>query len=573
MLELRPYQQEAVEAVYRHLRERDDNPVCVIPTAGGKSLVIATICRDAVQLWNGRVLLVTHVRELIEQNVDKIIRVAPDMAPLIGINSAGLRKRDTEHPVIAAGIQSIYQRADDLGHFDIALVDECHLCPADGEGRYVSFFADARRINPKLRVIGFTATPYRLDSGMICAPENILNSICFEIGVRDLIEQGYLCPLVSKAGKAKVDTSGLAIRGGEFVASEAESLMDEEQLVQSACREIVAQTVSRRSVLIFAAGVQHARHVARVLAGLTGAKIGEVYGETLGFERDETLAEFRAGRLKYLVNMGVLTTGFDAPNIDCIALLRPTNSTGLYIQMLGRGFRLHPGKTECAVLDFAGNVMRHGPVDAVDVRQESGGTGDGQAGASPKAVECPGCQALLPRGTDVCPRCQYRFPLPEIKHDACAAEAAVLSPEGTVAEYEVRETRYHVHYKRGASMQAPRTLRVEYCVGFNVWKSEWVCIEHTGYARHKAERWWRRRSHALPPHRAEDAVRLAEEGALAETRTITVRQVPGERFERIIRHSLGEIPTWREPGWDDEPGHAVPAGSAAALDDMEPLPF
>ena len=570
---LRPYQRDAVEAVYRHLRERDDQPCVVIPTAGGKSVVIATICRDAVQRWQGRVLLVTHVRELIEQNVDKILRLAPDLAPLIGINSAGLGQRDTAHPIIAAGIQSIYQQAAALGHFDLAVVDECHLLPADGEGRYLTFFAAARRINPRLRVIGFTATPYRLSSGPLCAPNNVLNHICYEVGVRELIDQGFLAPLVAKAGQAKVDTAGLQVRGGEFVAGAAEELMDHEQLVASACQEIVSHTVTRKSVLIFAAGIRHGRHLAQVLGELTGATIGQVYGDTLAFERDETLAQFRDGRLKYLVNVGVLTTGFDAPNIDCIVLLRPTNSTGLFVQMLGRGFRLHPGKNDCAVLDFAGNVLRHGPVDAVAVHQDGGrDAADEPDRKQAKAVECPTCRALLPRGTDVCPHCSYLFPLPKIQHEARAAAAAVLAPAGSVVEYDVADTQYFVHHKRGAPPDAPRTLRVDYCVGFNQLCSEWVCFEHHGWARHKAETWWRQRSRALLPATAAEAAQLAHSGAVARTRRITVRRVEGERLDRIIAHTLAAVPPWREPGWDeDEP---LPATVASVpTDNSDPLPF
>ena len=176
---------------------------------------------------------------------------------------------------------------------------------------------------------------------MICGPDNLLNHVCYEVGVRELIVQGYLCPLKTKAGRRKVDTSGLHVRGGEFIAGEVEALMDEDSLVRSACREIVEHTRDRHSVLIFAAGVQHALHVQRIL-GEMGHECGFVCGETLPFDRAETLKRFKDGDLKYLVNVNVLTTGFDAPNIDCVALLRPTMSPGLYYQMVGRGFRLRP---------------------------------------------------------------------------------------------------------------------------------------------------------------------------------------------------------------------------------------
>jgi DNA repair protein RadD len=155
-MHLRPYQQDAIDAAYRHLREREDNPVVVIPTAGGKTPILATICRDAVARWNGRVLVVSHVKELLQQAVDKLKQVCPELP--VGVYSAGLNRRDTAAAVIVAGIQSIYKRACELDAFDLIIVDEAHLIPTDGDGMYRQFLAEAKVLNPHLRVIGLTAT-------------------------------------------------------------------------------------------------------------------------------------------------------------------------------------------------------------------------------------------------------------------------------------------------------------------------------------------------------------------------------------------------------------------------------
>ena len=207
---LRTYQQQAVDAVYEFLRARDDNPCVVIPTAGGKTPVMATICGDAVQLWNGRVLILAHVRELLEQAVEKLQLVAPDVP--VGIYSAGLKRRDLGYAVTIAGIQSVYEKACDVGAADLVIVDEAHLIPTEGEGMYRQFLADMKAINPLVRVIGLTATPFRVKSGMICEPDNVLNEVCYEIGVKELIVQGYLCPLVTKGAAQPLDTSSLHVR-------------------------------------------------------------------------------------------------------------------------------------------------------------------------------------------------------------------------------------------------------------------------------------------------------------------------------------------------------------------------
>lgn len=572
MLELRPYQQEAVEAIYRHLRERDDNPCVVIPTGGGKTPVMAHVCKDAVARWKGRVMILAHVKELLEQTRGKLHLVAPEMWMKTGVYSAGLKSRDTEHPIIVAGIQSVYKRACELGAFDLIIIDEAHMIPPDGDGMYRTFLEDARKVNPNVRLIGLTATPFRMKSGMICEPENILNHVCYEIGVKELIVQGYLCPLITKASREKVDTSGLHVRAGEFVAGEVEDLMNTDDRVESACQEIVEQTRNRRSVLIFAAGVGHGQNIAGVLREKCGAQAGTVFGDTLDFERDRVLSEFKQGELKYLVNVNVLTTGFDAPNIDCVAMVRPTLSPGLYYQMVGRGFRLNPGKENCLVLDFGGNVLRHGPVDAIRIR-EVGRNGNGEA----PAKECPQCRSLIAAAYSVCPDCGYEFPQKERrKHDGSASTEGILSGQVMTTEFPVQEVRYFVHQKRGAPDDAPRTMRVEYRIGFNDHQSEWVCFEHTGWAKKKAEQWWRRRSHASVPESADEAVARAEDGALARTRSITVRSIAGEEYSRIIGYDLDEKPAWREPGWDEEDlgeVETVDANARAVSAGNEDIPF
>jgi DNA repair protein RadD len=545
MLTLRPYQQAAIDAVYDYLRQHDDNPCVVIPTAGGKTPILATICRDAVMQWGGRVLVLAHIKELLEQAAQKLRAICPELK--FGVYSSGLRRRDTDEPVIVAGIQSVYKRACELDAFDLIIVDEAHLIAPD-EGMYRQFLSETKVVNPRVRTVGLTATPFRLKSGMICGSENVLNAICFEIGVKELIRDGYLCPLVTKSGREKADTGQLHVRAGEFIAEEVEQVMDQEQLVETACQEIVEYTQDRHAVLIFASGIKHAQHIQQVFREKHGLECGFVSGKTPSGERDEFLARFRGEPstglfhrepLKYLVNVNVLTTGFDAPNIDCVAILRPTMSPGLWYQLVGRGFRLHPGKTNCLVLDFGGNAIRHGPVDQICIKEK---TANSRGSESP-AKECPECHSLIAAGYALCPDCGYEFPKPErANHDPNASSEAVLSGQVTETRYDVHDVFYSVHVKQGADEDAPRTMRVDYKVGFYQFKSEWICFEHTGFPRQKAEMWWRARSNDPVPNSAQQAVDVASAGGVATTSRITVRVVSGERFDRIVDYELGEKP-------------------------------
>lgn len=583
MIVPRPYQSEAVEAVYEHLRTKDNNPCVVLPTGTGKSLVLAQIAKDSVEKWNGRVLILAHVKELLEQNADKIRKLCPELK--IGIYSAGLRSRDTTEQVIVAGIQSVYNKACELDAFDLVIVDEAHLISSEGDGMYRTFLADMKVINPHVRVIGLTATPFRLKGGLICKPENILNEICYEAGLKEMIQQGYLSPLISRAGRAEANLANLHIRGGEFISDEVAAAMDNDALVTSACREIVELTRDRKSVLIFTASVDHCKHVAEKIQAFSGKECAIVTGDTSPAERAEIIARFKGEfipadlfgtpkpPLKFLANVNVLTCGFDAPNTDCVVMLRPTNSPGLLIQCAGRGTRLSPetGKSNCLFLDYGGNILRHGPLDMIKVKEP----GSGKGGDAP-AKKCPQCLALIHAGYTACPECGYVFPPKESndKMTQTASSAGVISGQVDYTDYVVLDVYYCVHEKRGADPDAPKTMRVDYQVGFNEFKSEWVCPEHTGYARGKFEKWWHERA-ALGcpmPRSAREAVSLANEGLLAAPESITVKTIAGERFERVTGFRLKERPVMREPGEDLEPGETW-VSTTSPDDPEEEIPF
>lgn len=443
------------------------------------------------------------------------------------------------------------------------LVHNCHLIAPEGEGMYRTFLNDMKLINPNVRVIGFTATPYRLKGGLICKPENILNTVCYEMGVKEMIQQGYLSPLVTRSGKKEVNLSGLHVRGGEFINTEIVAAMDKEEVTNAACSEIVRLAEDRKSVLIFATSVEHCQHIADRLRHL-GQECAIITGDTPAGERAELLDRFKGKSvpadllggvkppLKYLVNVNVLTTGFDAPNTDCVVLLRPTASPGLLVQMVGRGFRLSPEteKENTLVLDYGENILRHGPIDCITVKEQ--GKGKGEA----PAKKCPECLALIHAGYGKCPECGYEFPPPETSNlSHKASSAGILSGQSVFTDYAVNKVFYSVHSKKNADETVPRTMRIDYEIGFHQYKSEWVCPEHSGYARSKFIKWWGERC-ALGcdvPKTAKEAVEAAESGLLAIPKSIRVKAVTGEKFERICGWELGERPVMREPGEDDIP--------------------
>ena len=547
MLTLRPYQRAAIDAIYGYYAGKAGHPLVVIPTAGGKSLVMAAFIEGVLRAWpDQRILVVTHVRELIAQNHAELIGLWPD-APA-GIYSAGLGRRDLGARILFAGIQSIHRKAYDIQQCDLVLIDEAHLIPAASNTMYRRFLETLARINPYLKVIGFTATPYRLDSGMLHEGKGVLfTDIAYEVSVRELIDDGYLCPLVSKAAETRLDVTGVGSRGGEFIASQLQAAVDLPEVTEAAIDEVVALGQDRRSWLAFCAGVEHATHVAEALRA-RGISAATIFGDTPRAERDRIIAAFKRGEIRALASMGVLTTGFNAPGVDLIAMLRPTKSTGLYVQMAGRGTRLAPGKDNCLVLDFAGNVARHGPIDAVTPKRHGGGTGDAPV------KTCPDCQSILPTAVRVCPDCGHAFPPPQPEVEASATTLEILTT-GKPHWITVDGVSYHRHEKPGGRP----SLRVEYRCGLVVHR-EWVCFEHSGYARQKAVAWWQCRAPDQPvPMTVAEALAAADR--LARPTAISVRR--NGRFTEITRARFTPCPMPSAPS-----ATASPAGSAGSMPGM-----
>ena len=535
MLTLRPYQQAAITAIYGYFQTHTGNPLVVIPTAGGKSLVMASFIEGVLKAWpDQRILIVTHVRELIAQNHAEMIGLWPD-APS-GIYSAGLGKREAQARILFAGIQSIHRRAAEIGHTDLVLIDEAHLIPGKSSTMYRRFLDALKAINPALKVIGLTATPFRLDCGMLHEGQNALfTDIAYEAPVRELIDAGYLSPLVSKQPATRLDVSKVGTRAGDFIARDLAAAVDQDAITRAAVAEIIEHGRDRKSWLAFCSGVEHARHVAEEF-GRQGISCRTIFGDTPKDERDAILAAFKRGEIRALASMGVLTTGFNAPGVDLIALLRPTQSAGLYVQMVGRGARLAPGKENCLVLDFAGNVNRHGPIDLVRPKRP----GDGGGGEAPTKV-CPECDSIIALSATECPDCGYVFPAREVKIAPTAATLPVLSPKQQWLP--VTSISYSRHDKAGGRP----SLKVTYSCGLASY-SEWVCFEHQGYARQKAAEWWRKRAPGCPvPLSVAEA--LAQTSRLARPRDISVRpsgrylEISGYRFAPCAHPTPASAPS------------------------------
>ena len=338
-MKLRDYQSAAVDAVIAYWERGGTNPLVEVPTGGGKSAILGELARVIVQECGGRVVIATHRAELIEQDAAACRRVWPD-AP-VGVYSASLGQRSVK-AITVCGVQSIAKRAGILGRVDVLIVDEAHLISPDGGTQYRRLIETLRRENPALRVVGLTATPYRLGQGYLTQGlDALFSSIVYRCAIPDLISQGYLSPLVTGDASTTVDTSTVGHNAGEFVLRDLELAADVASVTERVADDVAAaiREGGRTSALLFGVGVGHAAHLRDAMIE-RGISCELIVGETEQIVRQAVIAKFRRRELTAIASCDVLTTGFDAPIVDVLAVVRPTCSASLWVQMVGRGMRV-----------------------------------------------------------------------------------------------------------------------------------------------------------------------------------------------------------------------------------------
>lgn len=363
MFKLRPYQQQAVDATVAHFRRCNDAAVIVLPTGAGKSLVIAELAR----LARRKILVLTHVKELVEQNFTKFKQYGDQTGTKSGVFSAGLNIKQTEQQVTFASVQSVVRNLSEFARqYSLVIIDECHRVSDFAEdNQYGKIIQALQSHNSELKILGLTATPYRMGMGWIYqyhyhgikrttqTPPFV--KCIYELPLSFMLKNNYLTmPTFVDAPIAQYDFSALrSNQQGEFNSEQVNQLLVKyPRVTQAIIEQVESYSEQRKGVMIFAATVKHGKEV---LSYLPSEQSALITGATDNKERDRLIDLFKQQKIKFLVNVAVLTTGFDAPHVDLIAILRPTESVSLYQQIVGRGLRLAEGKKDCLVIDYAGN--------------------------------------------------------------------------------------------------------------------------------------------------------------------------------------------------------------------------
>lgn len=560
----REYQTWAVEEIWRYFESNTGNPVIAMPTGTGKSHVISSLIRSMFMAFpRTRVMMLTHVKELIGQNYEKFIHAWPT-AP-IGLYSAGLRKADHTQAITFAGIGSVANKAHLFGHIDIVFIDECDLVSHKEDTMYRKFLKALMAVNPALKVIGLTATPWRKGLGLITEEEggiftDIPVNMCSMDAFNWFVDQGYLAPLISAPTKFELDVTGVHVRGGEYVEGELQAAIDKDYITERALRECLDKASDRSHWLVFGSGRQHCSNIAEML-GTMGIEARAVYSGMPDKDRDKYIDAYKKGHLQALVNQNILTTGFDAPHTDLIVGLRPTLSSRFWVQLLGRGTRpvfedgfdlttvegrlaaiRASGKQNCLVMDFARNIDKLGPInDPVIPRPK------GKGGPQPAPVKvCPNCDKYNHASYRWCggkdPKSEQYDPLRgcghefifEMKLNVQASQKEVIrKDEAPIIEtLAVDSITYNLHEKVGSFP----SMRVTYFCGMRHF-STWVCVEHPkgGPAYNKARGWWATRQvNGYPPFPADINAALDTAQALKVPTHIDVHT--NTKLPEIKRH-------------------------------------
>lgn len=550
-MQLRDYQHAAVQSVpafFAKYPGEDRNPLIAMPTGVGKSLVIAGLLQLVMQWAGQRAMVLTHVKELIVQDEEKLLKLWPQ-APA-GVYSSGLKRKDKYAPITFAGIQSVVNKPELFGHIDIVIIDECHLVSPKEATSYRKFIAALKKRNPRLKVIGLTATPWRMGHGKIIEGEDrLFTDMAIDMTTREsfnwFISEGYLVPVYPLRTKYIIDVSGVKLQGGEYKQTELQFAVDKDQVTEAAIDETIQHAGDRYHWLVFCAGVEHAKHTAAMM-NAKGIKTIAIHSDMGTTERDNAIDAWKSGEYTAATNNNILTTGIDFPGIDLIVMLRPSKSVILWVQMNGRGTRpiyadgydlsTREGRLEaiaagpkpdgCLVLDFANNTKNLGPINDPKIPRKPG-----EGGGEAPSKCCPVCNMWNHPTARVCFKCGSEFTF-NVKIQAKADDRELIKSDNPITEeFAVDQITYTKYAGRGGK---PPSLLVNYYCGLKNFR-EWVPIEGFGSSRGIAQRWWNERTRTIPlPNSVDEAMHVVSRIPSASHVRVWVN-VP---YPKVIKHDF-----------------------------------
>lgn len=488
--EPRWYIEEAIETLFNYYSverpltngvPQKRNPLICLPTGTGKSHLIAQFLKRAFAYSpSTRAVMSTHVKELISQNLDRMLE-SWSGAP-VGIYSAGLKRNDSNAPIIFGGIQSMAGKFPIFGFRDFLIIDEAHLL-AD-EGRYQKFIEELLAKNPYLKVIGLTATPYRMGLGLMTNGNiftDIVYNLCTIDGFARLIAEGFLCPVYSKPTQTTLDISGVDMLRDDFNQKQLGEAVDKVDINDKVIIEYLYYAQNRRCGCVFASSIEHAEHLGEVLRNF-GEDCVVLHSKQSEEHNTKAMKAWKNGEVKHAVNMNMLTTGVDCPMLDIIADAQPTMSTGKHVQKYGRATRPCIGKSNGLILDFGGNISRLGPInDPVIPRLK----GQGSPGDAPIRI-CPNCGVYNHASVRECVACGLLFDFSPIINSSASTAEVLRSDLPQVEDVKVDRAVYFPHESKVGN----KMIKIAYYCGLRTFY-DYKTVEGKGFNVKRGRDWFR----------------------------------------------------------------------------------
>lgn len=552
----RPYQLKAVDQTWDYFNDNFGNPLIGLPTGTGKSIIPPMfMARAFSQYPDSRFLLCTHVKELITQNARAMRKIWPT-APL-GVCSAGLKRWEPMCPIVYAGVGSIYKRANELGKFDIMFIDEAHLLSQDDNSMYQQLIMALKVHNPYMKVIGMTATPYRMGQGYL-TDDGLFTDFSFDMTSMSefvyFIDEGYLTNLVTPQTQNMINIDDVRQEAFDFNQRDLQRAVDKESVTKQSLEEAYELGRDRKSWMVFGAGIENCYHLSERLSAM-GVSNVVVHSDRKGYkitddERDARIAGFKAGYYKAIISYGILTTGFDHPPADFLIDLRPTTSVNLHVQKYGRVTRpyYHPdwsfeqlrhkeqrfaamaaaGKTDALIADFAGNIGRLGPINAPRVPTKR----EGGSGEMPLKI-CEACGAANHTVARVCALCGEEFVFRTKIKPTASDETVVRREDDDIKTYTVERWFANPHTARKSGS---KSMKVTYFCNNNRQFTAYLSFESKkGYAKHKAVEWWRQHCGDSIPSTVEEAIEMFQAGLCRQTTKLVVNE-PENDYAKIMEY-------------------------------------
>lgn len=532
MKQLRDYQVDAINALINHFNNNDENRVIVaMPTGTGKSLVIAEYIRLLLEWFPDiKILMITHKMELIQQNKAQLLERVPNLD--IGVYSNSLGSK-TIRQITFAGIDSIYRSVKNFGIVDYIFIDECHLVSDDMKTMYSKTLSHFYLLNKNMKLIGFTATPWRMKDGILTETrwwDKVVYNLCDKNMFINLVNKGYLTKLVPYKREIEYNVNNLKTTANDYNLKELQERVNTSSYTVPIIKDVLKKIdeMGCKRTIIFSSGLEHSKNIQEELSKYNKSSV--VIDSTLDLaDRINYIESFKQGQVDFLINYNILTTGFDCPEIDCIVVMRPTKSSVLWVQALGRGTRPAPEKEKCIVLDYGGNTHRLGTINDpfIPKKKESKKNGMGKQ----PVKDCPECGAILHLAEKKCTECGYEFP---VKNNLTlnSSEKDLIS----ISEHEIIVAKVNRFFGEAYKSRAGKKM---FRIGIDINTHiiyEYLDVEGFGFPYHKAKQIWGTFTNIPLPKTIEECVEYEEQGVLNSPYKVRVWLNPPTKYPKILNY-------------------------------------